>query len=172
MLSGVCRWLAVAGMLIGGAACRAPRPAGPVPVEGTATDRSSLAGRWEGRYWSEDTGRRGRVTFRLRAGRDTARGEVEMTFSPALHLYGEGEVEEPGVRRQPCTSIDIEVVRIEQQRIRGTLVPYWDPDCDCQTWTVFDGELVDDHIAGTFTSRRAASEPEVTGRWFADRQRK
>jgi hypothetical protein len=112
------------------------------------------------------------VTFRLRAGRDTARGEVEMTFSPALHLYGEGEVQDPSLRREPCTSIDIEVVRIERRCIRGTLVPYWDPDCDCQAWTVFDGELVDDHIAGTFTSRRPAPQAGTSGRWFADRQRK
>jgi hypothetical protein len=36
---------------------------------------------------------------------------------------------------------------------------------------VFEGELVRDHIAGTFTSRRDADAPTpVTGGWFADRQ--
>jgi hypothetical protein len=97
------------------------------------------------------------VTFRLRAGEDTARGEVEMTFSPA---------------REFCRTIEIAVVRVQGNQIRGTLAPYWDPDCDCRTRTVFEGELAREHIAGRFTSRRETdSAHPVTGEWLADRQR-
>ncbi|MEO6057731.1 MAG: hypothetical protein ABIQ49_12910, partial [Gemmatimonadales bacterium] len=57
--------------------------------------------------------------------------------------------------------------------LRGTLAPYWDPDCDCRTRTVFEGALVQDHIAGTFTSRREAGGGiPLTGSWFADRRTK
>jgi hypothetical protein len=39
----------------------------------------------------------------------------------------------------------------------------------CRARTIFEGELVDDHIAGTFTSRRDADSIPVTGSWFANR---
>ena len=162
LLAGAC--------LIAGASCHArPRP-GPVPVEGSRGDLSALAGIWTGQYWSEISGRRGTVRFRLRSGADTAYGEVDMTFSPALHVYGDDETADPALRRQPCTVIDIAVVRIEQRKIRGILAPYWDPDCDCRARTIFEGELVDDHIAGIFTSRRDADSIPVTGSWFANRR--
>lgn len=156
--------------LVAGASCHVPPRTGPVPVEGTRGDLSALAGTWTGRYWSEISGRRGTVRFRLRTGADTAYGEVEMTFSPALHVYGDDERADPGLRREPCTAIDIAVVRIEQRKIRGILAPYWDPDCDCRARTIFEGELVDDHIAGIFTSRRDADSIPVTGSWFANRR--
>lgn len=153
-----------------GAACHVPPRSGPIPVEGPRGDLSALAGTWTGQYWSEVSGRRGTVRFRLRTGADTAYGEVEMTFSPALHLYGDDETADPALRREPCTAIDITVVRIEQRKIRGILAPYWDPDCDCRARTIFEGELADDHIAGVFTSRRDADSIPVTGSWFANRR--
>jgi nucleotide-binding universal stress UspA family protein len=79
-------WLGIGALL---AACHVGPQATPVPLEGTPTDLSALTGTWIGSYRSESTGRHGAVTFRLRAGEDTARGEVEMTFSPALALYGQ-----------------------------------------------------------------------------------
>jgi hypothetical protein len=175
MLSGIKRRLVGVGLLgalVAGAACHAAPRAGPVPLEGSHADLSALAGTWMGRYSSEATGRHGSVTFRLRSGADTAYGEVEMTFSRALRLYGENKADDPALRREPCSVIDIAIVRIEGARVRGTLAPYWDPDCDCRTQTVFEGELAQDHIAGTFTSRRDADPATpVAGHWFADRQR-
>jgi hypothetical protein len=153
------------------ASCHVPPRTGPaVPVEGTRGDLSALAGTWTGQYWSEISGRRGTVRFRLQTGADTAYGEVEMTFSPALHVYHDDEIADPALRREPCTAIDIAVVRIAQRKIRGVLAPYWDPDCDCRARTIFEGELADDHIAGSFTSRRDADSIPVTGSWFANRR--
>jgi hypothetical protein len=162
----------VATMLLAAAGCRAAPQAAPVPLEGSHAELAALAGVWAGRYWSEASGRRGTIAFRLRAGADTAHGEVEMTFSPTLRLYGakppaDGVPEAPA----PCTTIDIAVVRIEGGQIRGTLAPYWDPDCDCRSTSVFEGTLVKDRIDGTFTSRRSTgTHRDIAGRWFAVRQ--
>jgi hypothetical protein len=164
MTGGYIRALA---MLLTTACGMSPAPA-PVPVEGAQTELATLAGRWEGRYRGEGESRYGTVAFMLRAGADTARGEVHMTFAPSLRLYGEPK-EDP-LARTPCTTIDIAVVRVEGNTVRGTLAPYWDPDCECRTRTVFEGEVRGDSIAGTFTSRREVeSAPVLKGRWFAVR---
>ncbi|HET7470261.1 MAG TPA: hypothetical protein VFJ81_11320 [Gemmatimonadales bacterium] len=112
------------------------------------------------------------MTFRLRVGEDAARGEVEMTFSPALALYGGSQQagdQPPG--GEFCRTIDIAIVRVKGNQIRGTLAPYWDPDCECRTHTVFEGELQRGHIAGRFTSQRETDPAHaVTGEWFADQK--
>jgi hypothetical protein len=67
--------------------------------------------------------------------------------------------------------LDVAVVRLSGARLRGTLAPYWDPDCDCRTHTVFEGELTGDSIAGTFSSRRESTNmPLLTGRWLVVRE--
>src|SRR6186997_2791907 len=48
------------------------------PVSGFRTDVSRLVGEWQGDYNSAESGRRGLITFRLRAGADTAEGDVIM----------------------------------------------------------------------------------------------
>jgi len=157
-----------AAILAGGGCARLPALA-PVPVEGTPVDLAAIAGEWSGRYWSDSVPRHGTLIFRLRPGADTAYGEIEMTFAAGLRLYGES-AEEP-LRRSPCTTLDVAVVRTAGNTVRGTLAPYWDPDCDCRTHTVFEGELTGDSIAGTFSSRReAANVPLLTGRWFVVRE--
>jgi hypothetical protein len=162
-------WLGAGALL---AACLAGPQAAPVPLEGTATDLSMLAGTWTGSYRSETTGRHGTVIFRLRAGEDTARGEVEMTFSPALALYGEARKSEDELPPPEfCRTIEIAIVRVRGNEVRGTLAPYWDPDCECGIQTVFEGELQGERIAGQFTSRRATgAKDSISGEWFADRQ--
>lgn len=145
-----------------------PTPA-PVPVEGASADLAALAGEWSGLYWSDSVARHGTLVFRLRPGSDTAYGEVEMRFTPALRLYGEPA--ETPLRQAPCTTLDLAVVRMAGDTVRGTLAPYWDPDCGCRTHTVFVGEVIADSIAGTFSSRRESADlPLLTGHWFAVRE--
>ena len=57
----------------------------------------------------------------------------------------------------PCTVIDITLVRVESRRIRGTMAPYWDPDCNCRTRTVFEGELSGDSVSGNSARRESRS---------------
>ena len=152
------------------AACGVRQSAGPVPVEGPRAGLDSLSGEWRGEYWTTGPGRHGTLRFTLRPGADTAYREVEMTFSPSLRLYGDSG--DADLKRRPCTVIDIAVVRLEGPRVRGTLAPYWDPDCDCRAVTVFEGGLSANRVEGTFTSRTAPSEPaRLTGHWYADRTR-
>ncbi len=157
------------GAILYGSGCGPPPALAPVPVEGTQVDLAAIAGEWSGRYWGDSVARHGTLTFRLRPGADTAYGEIEMNFAAGLRLYGESA--EAPLRRSPCTTLDVAVVRMAGNTVRGTLAPYWDPDCDCRTHTVFEGELTGDSIAGTFSSRReAANMPLLTGRWFVVRE--
>jgi hypothetical protein len=163
-------------LLAGIVSCALPSTAGQVPVEGTVSERSALSGEWSGRYWSHGPRRRGIIRFSLAERADSGRGEVEITFSPALSLaQSAGTVDNrKGVEDQdskPCTVIGLELVKVESGRVRGTTVPYWDPDCNCRARTEFEGMLAEGHITGTFTIRREATQNRVlTGHWRADRK--
>jgi hypothetical protein len=93
------------------------------------------------------------LRFSLIPGADTAYGEVEITFSRALQLHGDSP-EEP-LPRTPCRVLDIALVRMEAGTVRGSIAPYWDPDCECQTLAVFEGRLNGpDKVEGIFTAER------------------
>ena len=151
-------------------ACGLQPPAGAVPLAGSRAQLDSLSGSWSGSYRATGASRHGVLRFQLRPGADTAYGEVEITFARALRLYGD-DPDEP-LPHGPCRVLEIALVRIEGGAVRGALAPYWDPDCECRTMSMFEGRLVGpDRVEGTFTSR---SEPEgpvrVSGRWSADRR--
>ena len=151
--------------------CRTTPAAGPVPVQGSGKDVSALAGEWSGRYWSKATGRRGTIRFNLPERADTGFGEVEIAFSPSLHLLVE-DTEENKYEPKPCTVIDITLLRVEGGRVRGSMAPYWDPDCDCRARTVFEGKISGDRITGTFTTQRASTDRRLlNGEWLAARER-
>ena len=153
-----------------GAGCGIPPTAGPVPVEGSRAALDSLSGDWEGTYRASGASRHGIIRFSLRPGADTAHGEVEITFAPTLRLYGDPPDE--ALPRAPCLVLDIALIRMDAGTVRGTVAPYWDPDCGCQTSAVFEGRLSGaDKVEGTFTSRRASDGPVVlSGRWVAERR--
>ncbi|HUF35411.1 MAG TPA: hypothetical protein VMN37_05640 [Gemmatimonadales bacterium] len=158
-----------AAALLAMAGCRTPPVEAPVPVEGSELDLAALAGTWSGSYHADGGSGHETIVFDLVAGADTARGQVEMTFAPALALYGEG-AEKHELARRPCTAIDIAVVRVEGRTVRGTLAPYWNPACDCRMVSVFEGELAGDAMAGTFSTRHeSGGAPLSTGRWRVDR---
>jgi hypothetical protein len=152
-----------------GVGCRIQAPAGHVPVEGPRAAVDSLSGDWEGTYRALGASRHGVLRFSLQPGADTAHGEVEITFASSLRVYGDS-AEEP-LPRSPCLVIDIALVRVDAGTIRGTLAPYLDPDCECQTLTVFEGRLIQPgRVEGTFTSRAAPEGPvQLAGRWVAER---
>jgi hypothetical protein len=147
------------------------QPSGePVPVERLHDQPDSLGGQWEGTYHAAGAARHGVLRFSLRPGADTAYGEVEITFARSLRLYGDPP-DEP-LPRSPCRVLQIAFVRLDAGTISGTLAPYWDPDCECQTLAVFEGRLsAPDRVEGTFTSRRAPDGPALlSGRWVAQRR--
>jgi hypothetical protein len=157
--------------------CHLPSTSEPVPVLGSEAERRLLSGEWNGRYWSEATGRHGTIKFSLGERADTGFGEVEMTFSPALRLAQDADSVNASKRSsdrpapKPCTTVDISVVKIEADQVRGTMAPYWDPDCNCRARTVFDGKVSGNKITGTFTTRRESSDRRLlTGEWRVERE--
>jgi hypothetical protein len=151
--------------------CHLAQPTSAIPVQGTREDVSTVSGEWTGRYWSKETGRRGTIRFSLPAQADTGFGDVDITFSPALEILRNASVKKDELNPKPSTAIDIQVVRIQGGRLRGTMAPYWDPDCDCRAQTVFEGGIAKDRIAGTFETRRASTDRRVlTGKWEATRE--
>lgn len=157
--------------------CRMTPSPPAVPVQGTAEDVAAFSGEWSGRYWSKATGRHGTIRFSLAEHADTGYGEVEITFSPSLRLGREASsVDYPKTHPDellptPCTVIGITVVRIEDDLVRGTMAPYWDPDCDGRAQTVFEGKMARNRITGSFSTRRESSERSIlTGEWRAERR--
>jgi hypothetical protein len=150
--------------------CRMSPNTSPVPVEGAREAVRALSGEWSGRYWSQETGRHGTIQFLLPERADTGYGEVDITFSPSLHLLRAADDNNDVVSPKPCTTIAIRVVRVENDRVEGTMKPYWDPDCDCRAQTVFEGTLSGDKITGSFSTHRESADRRVlTGKWSADR---
>jgi hypothetical protein len=157
--------------------CHIPSSSEPVPVQGNEAGRRLLIGEWNGRYWSEATNRHGTIQFTLAEKADTGYGEVEITFSPSLRIAHDAASPDPTKQGDepldPHTStrIGISVVAIEADSVRGTMAPYWDPDCNCRARTVFQGKISGNQITGTFTSRRESSDRRLlTGEWRAERE--
>src|SRR6476646_2987095 len=157
--------------------CQLPSSSEPVPVQGSEAGRRLLIGAWSGRYWSQATGRHGTIQFALAEKADTGYGEVEITFSPSLRIAHDAASPDPTKQGDepldPHTStrININVVAVEADSVRGTMAPYWDPDCNCRASTVFQGKISVNQITGTFTSRRESSDRRpVTGEWRAERE--
>jgi len=163
-------WPFILVLILASPACRITPPPAAVPVQGTHDDVQVLSGEWSGSYWSTTTGRHGTIKFNLPEHADTGYGEVEITFSPALRL-----LEDTSSKDQPipetCTVLDIKLVRVEGNRVRGTMAPYWDPDCDCQARTTFEGKISGNRIDGKFSTGRASSDRRtLTGKWEATRE--
>jgi len=150
-------------------ACGASRSA--VPVVGTATDVSSLAGEWAGDYSSAESGRSGSISFTLRSAGDTAFGDVMMVpkgFGRALipwNQSGSGG----GAANQAPSVLTIRFVRIERGHVSGTLDPYADPRSGERLLTTFNGELKGNTISGMYTTRLPSGETQ-TGRWSVQRR--
>ncbi|MFL5563154.1 MAG: hypothetical protein ACJ79K_16940 [Gemmatimonadaceae bacterium] len=156
------------GMLVATAlavSCRS-RPT-PVPVAASAADLGRLAGEWTGSYDGNATGRSGSIVFRLRAGSDTAFGDVVMVPRP-LNIAGADRA--PTARRaDPAQALTIHFVRISGDTVRGRLDPYRDPDSGEMVVTTFTGWLRDVRtFAGTFVTT-AGNGATQGGRWKVTR---
>ena len=152
------------------AACGASR--NPVPVVGTSSELSALAGDWVGDYSSTESGRSGSISFTLRSATDSAFGDVIMI--PA----GLGRPLQPwraenvagGPQGGPASTVlTIRFVRVEQGHVSGTLDPYADPQTGARLLTTFTGELKGNTINGSYTTRLPSGETQ-TGRWTVQRR--
>jgi hypothetical protein len=135
----------------------------PVPVMG---DTRLLAGDWEGTYQSEETGRSGTINFSLKAGTDSAFGDVWMVPRQAEHLQHPGA--DPGDYRPPRAlprPLRISFVRCADGEVTGTLDPYEDPETGERIFTTFEGRIEGSTFSGRFVSLYQPSGVRARGTW-------
>lgn len=141
------------------------------PVSGTPPAISRLAGDWQGDYSSSESGRRGLITFRLRAGADTAEGDVIMQSGAAADPSAPNASPVPwDALRTVQQQLSIRFVFVSENEVTGVLNPYRDPDCGCTLTTTFRGTLRGDVIEGTFHSEGSGlGHIPTNGNWRVKR---
>jgi hypothetical protein len=141
-------------------------PGTPVPVRG---DIQALAGEWDGSYSSVETGRSGSIVFRLKAGTDSAFGDVVMVPARAELPPAAGPVAAQPMRQMPRV-ISISFVRSAGGEVTGLLEPYPDPDTGERISTRFEGRLKGGKLEGTFVSVYGGSGQRAGGTWSVTRK--
>jgi hypothetical protein len=142
----------------------------PVPLQASSADISALAGKWEGEYASNQTGRTGSITFIVQAGKDTAYGDVVLI--PAISNVPITAADAPSGAhwRHSANSqlLRITLVRIRAGMVQGVLEPYVAPDCTCLVTTTFRGSIHGEAIEGDYltTGEYGLSQ---TGKWRVTR---
>jgi hypothetical protein len=142
----------------------------PIPVAGTEADLAALAGEWTGDYSGTESGRSGTITFSLRAGTDSAYGDVFMVPRGNGNMPFPLDAKADHVRHARSDRwLAVQFVRVRGGTVSGTLEPYVAPDCDCQVSTTFSGRIAGNIISGTFVTR-AGSGFDQRGRWSVERR--
>jgi hypothetical protein len=136
----------------------------PLRVEGSPAALGAIAGSWQGEYWSSYSDRRGTISFSLKAGTDSAFGDVmmETPFGEALLAADRGD--RHMMHAQAPRVLHIDFVRVEGRAVRGALEPYVSPDCSCVASTVFDGFVIADTLRGVFHTTLAGGA-QREGQW-------
>jgi hypothetical protein len=140
-------------------------PGTPIPVRGNV---EPLVGEWRGDYSSVQTGRVGSILFTLRAGTDTASGDILMlpaNVDPPTAMPRDADPARPSARL-----LRVSFVRCEGKAVTGWIEPYPDPDTGEKVFTTFDGVLEDGTINGTYVSYTELSGRRSTGKWQVKRK--
>ena len=152
------------------AACHSA-PSLPVPVTGPPSAIRALAGEWDGSYEADDGSRTGTIDFHLRAGSDTAFGDVVMIPRGWKRRITPEDRPAAQIRDVvPPRTLTIRFVHVGEDHVSGELDRYRDPDCGCLLRTVFDGRLVGNRLSGRYLSYHEAGGPPVSGTWQAVRK--
>jgi hypothetical protein len=149
-------------------------PNQPVPVIGASPDIASLEGEWDGWYRADVSDRHGSIDFHLRAGADTALGDVVMVpegWRDPVKPARSTAVESGDVAPAPSL-LRIRFVRVSNGQVSGQLEPYQDPECGCELTATFTGRLSGDSLSGRYTTIHAHGGPAVAGKWGAVRTRR
>lgn len=142
------------------------------PVSGSRPEVSRLVGEWQGDYSSVESGRRGLIAFRLRAGADTAEGDVMMQSRLESEPSAPNATAIPwDVVRTTQQPLSIRFVFVSNTEVSGVLDPYRDPDCGCTLTTTFRGTINGDVIEGTFHSEGSGmGHLPQNGQWRVKRR--
>ncbi len=140
----------------------------PVPIAG---DTQLLSGEWDGTYSSEQTGRSGTIVFSLKAGTDSAFGDVWMIPRRPDYVQNPGGVpEESRSDRMLARPLRIAFVRCAEGEVTGRLDPYEDPETGDRIFTTFEGRLEGKQFKGRFSSLYQPSGMRATGTWSVTRK--
>jgi hypothetical protein len=123
-----------------------------IPVKGKDTEVFRMRGEWLGEYTNDAAGRTGALRFNLRAGRQTADGEITMKLAS-----GESR------------TLKVAYLKVDGDQLHGKVDQYMDPDCKCTVEAEFSGTVEGDSVDGTFTVKLVASGQELPGSWHAER---
>lgn len=140
----------------------------PVPVVG---DTQLLEGEWDGTYSSEQVGRSGSIQFQLKAGTDSAYGDVLMIPARMEEVQLPTVAFVPGQFRKTPHLLKISFVRCEGGDVTGRIDPYVDPDTGEQIYTTFEGRLRGKEFQGTFSTYYPGSSRALTGKWLVTRRK-
>jgi hypothetical protein len=146
----------------------------PVPIEAGPAGFAVLAGKWDGEYSSQETGRSGSIVFSLVAGEDHAHGDVVMVprgMNRPIMPATSPEAMTAGRANPELLTIDF--VRVQGGGVSGALTPYRDPDCACTVTTRFLGQLMKGGTAieGTYETTGAGLPRAAQGRWRVERRK-
>jgi len=142
----------------------------PVPLQAEPADILALAGTWEGTFQSAQSGRSGSFTLEVRAGKDTAFGDVVM-IPHGGQAFTAADVDSPAhVQHSPSPQVlRITFVRVFGGMVEGTLEPYIAPDCQCVVTTVFQGIQNRNTVNGQYVTHGAIGLRQQ-GEWNAERR--
>lgn len=136
----------------------------PVPLRGSAVDISRLAGRWDGEFWSDESGRRGTLLFTIRAGNDTALGDVVLYSGMTEPVIAADAKDPQHLRHSRAPEVlHVSFVAVQGEMLRGEIEPYIAPDCNCVVVTEFLGAIAGDSVQGRYDTRGPGVRQ--TGRW-------
>jgi len=160
-----------------GAACSSNQPIAPsVPVEASKkSDLTALVGKWVGEYSSKANGRTGSIVFEFKSGGETAHGDVLMwPVGSKAPMQGDanGQLSDQQLKTMPQV-LNIDFVGSSDGKITGKMVPYTDPDCQCDVETSFNGTVKGDVMSGTYVIERLDQHQgtPATGVWKVTRQK-
>jgi len=162
---------AIVAIAAAGLGCTLREPA--IELRASDFDLNPLVGQWNGEYSSEETGRRGEISFTLQAGETEASGGVVMSARPGIeNIVAPDRPVAMGVIAPPARQLlTIHFVRKEGSAVVGLLDPYVDPDCACRVSTSFEGNFVNSRtIEGSYTTMSSElSHSTSRGNWKVTR---
>lgn len=143
----------------------------PVQLQGSPADIAAMAGKWDGSYSGDQSGRNGSIAFEVQAGKDTAFGDVLMEPRMGGQLIAADR--ESGAHAMHVSNpalLRVTFVRVSGGLVEGALEPYIAPDCQCVVSTVFRGSVRSATIEGEFITTGPMGLRQ-TGKWSVARQK-
>ena len=156
----------IAMMLLAG--CRY-RP-DTVPLAGDREAWQQMVGEWQGTFTGRETGRVGTITFVIKAGADSAWGDVMMTMTGVPEPFLPIDARDVHLHHvMDVQALSIGFVRLADGQIRGSLEPFRSPDCLCVARTTFLGRVSGNTIEGGYVTALETGV-ETHGSWSVKRR--